>query len=134
MRAAVDRALSKCDVLVLPTMAIPPQAIGAATVDRRVHRRAAEAAHAEAHPAVQSHRASSDFASVRRDAGRIAVRASAGRTTQHTPELLQVGAQLRSVRDSTCTFVFCAPVKMDSSRLATVTMSPPKNASQNPAT
>jgi len=32
MRAAVDRALSKCDVLVLPTMAIPPQAIGATTV------------------------------------------------------------------------------------------------------
>jgi aspartyl-tRNA(Asn)/glutamyl-tRNA(Gln) amidotransferase subunit A len=30
MRAAVDRALSKCDVLVLPTMPIPPQKVGAA--------------------------------------------------------------------------------------------------------
>jgi aspartyl-tRNA(Asn)/glutamyl-tRNA(Gln) amidotransferase subunit A len=31
MRAAVDKALSSCDVLVLPTMPIPPQKIGAAT-------------------------------------------------------------------------------------------------------
>jgi aspartyl-tRNA(Asn)/glutamyl-tRNA(Gln) amidotransferase subunit A len=31
MRAAVDRALLDCDVLVLPTLAIPPQAIGATT-------------------------------------------------------------------------------------------------------
>jgi aspartyl-tRNA(Asn)/glutamyl-tRNA(Gln) amidotransferase subunit A len=32
MRTAVDRALSDCDVLVLPTMPIPPQPVGAATV------------------------------------------------------------------------------------------------------
>jgi aspartyl-tRNA(Asn)/glutamyl-tRNA(Gln) amidotransferase subunit A len=31
MRTAVDRALSDCDVLVLPTMPIPPQPVGAAT-------------------------------------------------------------------------------------------------------
>ena len=31
MRTAVDRALLDCDVLVLPTQAIPPQTIGAAT-------------------------------------------------------------------------------------------------------
>ncbi|MEO5742044.1 MAG: amidase [Vicinamibacterales bacterium] len=31
MRAAVDKALSDCDVLVLPTMPIPPQTIGATT-------------------------------------------------------------------------------------------------------
>ena len=31
MRAAVDRALSKCDVLALPAMPIPPQKIGAST-------------------------------------------------------------------------------------------------------
>jgi aspartyl-tRNA(Asn)/glutamyl-tRNA(Gln) amidotransferase subunit A len=32
MRAAVDRALSRCDVLVLPTLPIPPPKIGATTV------------------------------------------------------------------------------------------------------
>ena len=32
MRTAVDRALADCDVLVLPTMAIPPQPVGATTV------------------------------------------------------------------------------------------------------
>ena len=32
MRAAVDTALSHCDVLVLPTLPIPPQKIGATTV------------------------------------------------------------------------------------------------------
>jgi len=32
MRIAVDSALSDCDVLVLPTMPIPPQPVGAATV------------------------------------------------------------------------------------------------------
>ena len=32
MRAAVDTALAHCDVLVLPTLPIPPQKIGAATV------------------------------------------------------------------------------------------------------
>lgn len=31
LRTAVDKALSSCDVLVLPTMPIPPQKIGAAT-------------------------------------------------------------------------------------------------------
>ena len=31
MRAAVDRALSQCDALVLPTMPIPPQKVGAET-------------------------------------------------------------------------------------------------------
>jgi aspartyl-tRNA(Asn)/glutamyl-tRNA(Gln) amidotransferase subunit A len=31
MRAAVDKALSQCDVLVLPTLPIPPQRIGAET-------------------------------------------------------------------------------------------------------
>jgi aspartyl-tRNA(Asn)/glutamyl-tRNA(Gln) amidotransferase subunit A len=31
LRAAVDRALSKCDALVVPTMPIPPQKIGATT-------------------------------------------------------------------------------------------------------
>ena len=31
MRTAVDRALSKCDALVLPTMPIPPQLVGATT-------------------------------------------------------------------------------------------------------
>jgi len=31
MRAAVDKALSHCDVLVLPTLPIPPQKIGATT-------------------------------------------------------------------------------------------------------
>ena len=37
MRAAVDRALSNCDVLVLPAMPIPPQKIGAtaAIIDGR---------------------------------------------------------------------------------------------------
>jgi aspartyl-tRNA(Asn)/glutamyl-tRNA(Gln) amidotransferase subunit A len=33
MRSAVDRALSDCDVLALPTLATPPQPIGAATVN-----------------------------------------------------------------------------------------------------
>jgi aspartyl-tRNA(Asn)/glutamyl-tRNA(Gln) amidotransferase subunit A len=32
MRAAVDRALATCDALVLPTMPIPPQPVGATTV------------------------------------------------------------------------------------------------------
>ena len=32
LRAAVDRELSKCDALVLPTLPIPPQKIGAETV------------------------------------------------------------------------------------------------------
>ena len=32
MRAAVDTALAHCDVLVLPTLPVPPQKIGAATV------------------------------------------------------------------------------------------------------
>ncbi len=32
LRAAVDKALAHCDVLVLPTLPIPPQEIGAATV------------------------------------------------------------------------------------------------------
>ena len=32
IRTAVDSALSNCDVLVLPTMPIPPQSVGAATV------------------------------------------------------------------------------------------------------
>lgn len=32
MRAAVDKALSNCDALVLPTLPIPPQQIGATTV------------------------------------------------------------------------------------------------------
>jgi aspartyl-tRNA(Asn)/glutamyl-tRNA(Gln) amidotransferase subunit A len=32
MRAAVDKALSLCDVLVVPTLPIPPQKIGAASV------------------------------------------------------------------------------------------------------
>jgi aspartyl-tRNA(Asn)/glutamyl-tRNA(Gln) amidotransferase subunit A len=32
MRAAVDKALSYCDVIVLPTLPIPPQKIGAGTV------------------------------------------------------------------------------------------------------
>jgi Asp-tRNA(Asn)/Glu-tRNA(Gln) amidotransferase A subunit family amidase len=31
MRTAVDRALADCDVLVLPTMPIPPQPVGAST-------------------------------------------------------------------------------------------------------
>jgi aspartyl-tRNA(Asn)/glutamyl-tRNA(Gln) amidotransferase subunit A len=39
MRGAVDRALSTCDVLVLPTMPIPPQTVGAtdAIIDGRAH-------------------------------------------------------------------------------------------------
>jgi aspartyl-tRNA(Asn)/glutamyl-tRNA(Gln) amidotransferase subunit A len=32
MRHAVDKALSQCDALVLPTMPIPPQLVGATTV------------------------------------------------------------------------------------------------------
>jgi aspartyl-tRNA(Asn)/glutamyl-tRNA(Gln) amidotransferase subunit A len=32
LRASVDRALSNCDALVLPTLPIPPQAVGATTV------------------------------------------------------------------------------------------------------
>jgi aspartyl-tRNA(Asn)/glutamyl-tRNA(Gln) amidotransferase subunit A len=37
MRAAVDRGLSHCDVLVLPTLPIPPQKIGAATATVGAH-------------------------------------------------------------------------------------------------
>jgi aspartyl-tRNA(Asn)/glutamyl-tRNA(Gln) amidotransferase subunit A len=39
MRSVVDQALSKCDVLVLPAMPIPPQKVGAteAVIDGRVH-------------------------------------------------------------------------------------------------
>ena len=33
LRTAVDKALSHCDVLALPTLPIPPQAIGASTAD-----------------------------------------------------------------------------------------------------
>ena len=134
MRAAVDAALSHCDALVLPTVPVPPQKIGAATVIVGGHEeplrpmtlRLTQLFNLTGHPAIslpcgdtrEGLPCGFQLVGRRQADGRPA----AGR------------AQLRSVRVSTCTFVFPTPVKSDSTRLTNVTMSPPRNASQNPST
>ena len=102
--------------------------------DRRWSRRAVAAPDASADATVQPDRASGDFAAMRGDTRGVTVRASVGRTAPADARPAADRTQLRSVRVSTCTFVFPTPVKIDSTRLTTVTMSPPRNASQNPST
>ena len=53
---------------------------------------------------------------------------------QQTAELLQARAQLRSVRDSTCTFVFLAPVNNRQQQAHDADDEPAEKASQNPST
>ena len=75
----------------------------------RLRRRAAETADAPADPAVQPHRASGDFAAVRRYARRDC-RADFSWSDAGSRRRAAAGrAQLRSVRDSTCTFIFPRP-------------------------
>ena len=134
MRTAVDRALSDCDVLVLPTMPIPPQPVGAATVVvdsieqplRPLTLRLTQLFNLTGHPAI------SLPCGETRDGLPCGIQL-VGRHKQ-TPEPAAGGPQLRSVRDSTCTFVFPAPVSTDSTRLTMLMMSPPTKASQNPPT
>ena len=134
MRTAVDRALSDCDVLVLPTMPIPPQPVGAATVVvdsieqplRPLTLRLTQLFNLTGHPAI-----SIPCGETR---GWIAVRDSIGWPPQTDARAAAGVSQLRSVRDSTCTFIFLAPVSTDSTRLTRLMMSAPTKASQNPPT
>ncbi len=134
MRAAVDAALSSCDALALPTCAGTRAEDWRDDGDDRIGGRAAQADLTETDPAVQPDRSPCDFASVWRYAGRPALRAATGRATESDRRAGGRRAQVRGVCDDTCTFIFRSPVNIESIRLTTLTMRPPRNAAQKPST